>query len=360
MYKINRYPTTSDRSLKAHSAADEYLLQHTKELTLAGKQITIYNDRFGYLSTHLAQHNPTLVTSYKSQEKSILANLQSNDIDITNVRFQNHLGEGAPTDIALVRIPKSLDLLRLYFAEILASANDDTVVVCSFMTKHFTKQLLTVAGEHFEDVNQSLAWKKSRLLLLSKPKQKTGQELIHEVSYQDKTGTEHVLRQYYGVFSAKHIDYATQFLLEHLDIDDTDNKILDLASGNGVIAYACRLQNKEAEIHLLDDSQLAIASSQLNLTDANTTFHHSDTMNELPDSHFDLVVCNPPFHFEHENTIDIALALFKGARRVLSATGRFVCVANLHLNYKTHLEQLFTQVDSLAQNDKFVVYQCWK
>ncbi|MBL4708340.1 MAG: methyltransferase, partial [Flavobacteriales bacterium] len=42
-------------------------------------------------------------------------------------------------------------------------------------------------------------------------------------------------KQYWGVFSAKHIDYATQYFLEHIKLNPTDNSILDLASGNGVI-----------------------------------------------------------------------------------------------------------------------------
>ena len=37
------------------------------------------------------------------------------------------------------------------------------------------------------------------------------------------------------MFSADHIDYATQYFLDHLKIKKTDQCILDLASGNGII-----------------------------------------------------------------------------------------------------------------------------
>ena len=63
---------------------------------------------------------------------------------------------------------------------------------------------------------------------------------IHSILFENKKEKTHTYQQYFGVFSAKHIDYATQFLLEHLKVLPDEHSILDLASGNGVISTEIR------------------------------------------------------------------------------------------------------------------------
>ena len=76
--------------------------------------------------------------------------------------------------------------------------------------------------------------------------------------------------------------------------------------------------------------------------------------------YFDVVISNPPFHFEHENNIEVSLSLFQQVFNKLKPNGRFQLVANSHLNYRTHLLKIFPEVISTAENEKFVVYECIK
>jgi len=256
--------------------------------------------------------------------------------------------------------PKSMGLFRLFLVHIHQSVTEDTAVICSFMTKYFTKQMLAIASEYFDITEQSLAWKKSRLLILSNPKKNNNYNIINSIQHTDLSNETVEIKQYYGVFSAKHIDYATQFLIENLELDSNVGRVLDVASGNGIIAYEILKLKSDVELHLIDDSYLANASAKINLEHTDAMIHYDNNLDKLEDEYFDLVVCNPPFHFEHENTIEIALELFSGIERVLHEDGRFLCVANLHLNYKTHLTRIFQDVDVMALNGKFVVYECWK
>ena len=73
---------------------------------------------------------------------------------------------------------------------------------------------------------------------------------------------------------------------------------------------------------------------------------------------FDLVVSNPPSHFEYETNIEIAITLFKEVARCLKPDGRFVIVASKHLNFKTHLERIFERCKISAENNKFIIYEC--
>jgi 23S rRNA (guanine1835-N2)-methyltransferase len=356
---IKRYPPTSNRSLQAWSAADELLLETLANRDLSGRTIAIYEDRFGYLSAHLHRHAPWTIVSYRSQRKALEMNLGNNGLSIEPERWISPLDPlPRPVHLAIVRVPKSLDLFRLYLAKLAPFLDDDAVVLCPFMTRHFSPQMLAIAGEYFEVVEQSLARKKARLLILEKPRTSPSEELINVIDVTFEDDRHESLGQYYGVFSAGHVDYATQFLLQHLELRDTDHKILDLASGNGVIARAIQRRKPDAELHLLDDFLLAIESSRLNMSGGNVHFHWADSLDGLPRGSFDLVVSNPPFHFDHENNIEIPLRLFQQTAAVLEKGGRFVCVANRHLNYRPHLQKLFRTVTIPAQNERYVIYAC--
>lgn len=353
-YTINRHPLEENSSLQAWSAADEHLLQHLEGTSLANKEIVILNDRFGFLTCFLHAYQPSSIQSNKSEEKATLQNLLDNQLDVNSISFFTPLTlPEKKLDIGLLKIPKSLELFRLFLYTLSINWNKEAVLFCGFMTRHFSPQILKIAAEFFEEVEQSRAWKKSRVLILKSPKAFETKEMIHRIHF-----GEQVFQQYFGVFSAKHIDYASQFLIENLSLDPNYQRVLDLASGNGVLAAAVRKQNSNCALHLLDDSYLAVESSKLNLTGSNTFFHCDNTLSIFEDNYFDCVVSNPPFHFEHEVNIETSLNLFIEVQRCLSPEGCFILVANKHLNYKTHLSLLFSQISIVNENSKFIIYKC--
>ncbi len=360
-FNITRYPETTNRSLRAWNAGDEYMLLQLGEMELKPKTVAIYNDRFGFLGATLHHLQPFMVIDRKSQQKSLQMNLDSNQLEWNPERLVSPLSDLPETvDIGIIHIPKTLDLFRLYLNHLTRSLADDGLVICSFMTKYFSPQMLDIAGEFFEDVEQSLARKKARVLILRKKKNPPDLPVLNSIEFSfDENHTEK-LKQYFGVFSGSNIDYATQFLMKHLKVEQEDQTVLDMASGNGVIARAIQLQKPDADIHLLDDSLLAIESSKQNLNSENAHFHWNDTLHDLDKDSFDLVVSNPPFHFEHETNIEVSIELFQEVFEVLKPGGRFICVANQHLNYKTHLDKIFKAVEVIAQNKKFILYKSLK
>jgi len=357
-FKISRYPHSENKSLRAWSSADEHLLKYVEEEKLELKNIAIYNDLFGFLSCILDQHKPLNIIGYKSQEKALHINAKENGIKLDKNNLRNPLEALVdPISIAFIKIPKSMDLFKLYLNQLVEQLDDDAKVLCGFMTKYFSPQMLSIASEYFEVVEQSKAWKKSRILVLSKKKAYKAPSIKHTLALDEGQ----TLEQYYGVFSAKNIDFASQFLIENLTIHEDENTILDLASGNGVLALVAKNKKEDSEIHLLDDSILAIESSKINLsTKENVHYHYDDTLNHFEDDFFDLVISNPPFHFENENNIEVALELFKGVYKSLKKGGRFTMVSSYHLNFKTHLEKLFPQTKIVCSNQKFVIYDCFK
>lgn len=353
-YRIVRHDYSGDKSLRAWSAADEYLLEAFGAAEKTANNLVLYNDRFGYLSCYLHDHTPTTVLTHKSQEKAIEANFNNNNLALPS--FSNPLSSFEnKMDCVLMKVPKSLGLFQLFLEQIVHNSTENVTVTCAFMTRHFSPKLLQIAEQYFDVVEQSRAVKKARLLVLSKKKDPVEREIICALEYKDQ-----VYEQYLGVFSADHIDYATQFFLEHIELADTDQRVLDLASGNGIIGNELFKELPDAEIHLLDDAYLAVRSAELNVQGANIHHHHNNELAAFESDSLDLIVTNPPFHFEYEVNINIPIKLFKECLRCLKKGGSLQMVASQHLNYKTHLEPLFSDVQVLAEDKKFVVYKCTK
>lgn len=358
---IIRYPATKLNSLQAWNAADTYILNYLRDEKIKIDGLSISNDRFGYLAANLASHGPSQTLTYKSQEKAIRLNFGANNLELDDSKLVNPLEElKTPINVGLIKVPKSTELFGLYLDQICSVLSKDGIVVCGFMTKYFNKKILDMAGLFFEEVDQNLAWKKSRLLILKKKKNGVLFQKEHSISFEhDKTGSIQV-QQYAGVFSSNNIDYATQFFIDHLKVEDIDQKVLDIGSGNGILSISAKALNKDAEIHLVDDSYLAIESSRLNLKDEKAHFHYNDTLDEIESDSMDLAISNPPFHFEFETNIEVPVNLFKQIHRCLRDGGKFKSVASKHLNFKTHLEPLFTSTKIIAENTKFVIYESVK
>ena len=353
-YSIKRYPVSKNNSLKPWGASDELCVNYISEHNV--KKIAIANDSFGFLSVCLNGYLPCIIVNNKTQELSIKNNLEQNKIPQQNVHFSYPLKALEKNiDIGILKIPKALDLFELYLQQLHQNLSVEGTIVCGFMTKYFTPQLLKIAEKYFNHIEQSKAVKKARLLILKQKKAIEPVQLLHTIDYKNQK-----IKQYYGVFSANHIDYATQFLIEHFALDATEKTVLDLASGNGILAKTVLEQNPTAEVHLLDDSYLAIASSKLNLSEYNCHYHHAYNLDQFEDNFFNLVISNPPFHFEYETNISVPLGMFTQVARCLKPTGRFIMVANRHLSYKKHLQNRFSSVEIIAENAKFVVYECFE
>jgi len=362
MMLVSRFPKSNNISLKAWSAADEFLVQDFSQKLSEEDKVAIYNDRFGYLACNLHNNNPISVISDKSSELAIIHNFEKNDLEVNQSLFQNPLHKLSENiNKAIIKVPKSIELYRLYIEHICENSTDDIEITAAFMTKYFSKQLVEIAQEYFEEVSQSKAQKKSRLIFMSGKKEFKKSNLINNVILDRNTK----LQQYYGVFSASKIDVATRFLLDTLEVYPHEKQILDLASGNGVIAYYINniFKKKEwpdLELHLVDDSFLALESSKLNLEGDNIHFHYDANMESIADNSLDLIISNPPFHFEYEINNEVAISLFSKVYAALEEGGRFLVVYNRHLNYNTWLKNIFPQTRIVKENHRFVVLECSK
>ena len=352
-HQLKRLPRHHHHSLKAWNAADELLIKHIRP---DDKMIGIYNDSFGYLSCQLIDYSLAIITDLRSQEEAIRENIAATGKMVDGNIFHKLTSTLSKTvDIALLKIPKSLDLFELYLQHIHQSISENGTVYCGFMTKYFNASLLKKAEKYFSNISQTKAEKKARVIILSGKKALNKSNSIESYHYNDKE-----IQQYKGIFSGGKIDAATDFLITNLNIPSNAHFILDLACGNGIIGLNIMQNTALSELHLLDDSHLAIASAKMNIRSEQAFFHHAYHLNDFKNNTFDWIITNPPFHFGHTIDIGIPLQLFKEAYEKLAPNGILTIVANKNLGYEKHLRALFKQVSIVNQNHQFKIYECRK
>ncbi|MGX5173368.1 methyltransferase [Aliikangiella sp. IMCC44653] len=366
---LKRFPPSSDKSLRAWSAADELLLEHLKELKISPESnILIVNDAFGALSVSLAHFNPTVWVDSLQSKIAIENNLshlnltkQVNFLEFTpsfnpQLLIQN-IATAKPFDLVVMQVPKHNSLLTYQLAQLKQWLTPNAQIIATGMTKTIHNSNLQIFSKVIGTTRTSLAKKKARLIF-SKYQNQVKTE-VYLKSYQTHPDNLEVLG-YPGVFSRAKLDLGAAVMLKHLPQLTANQNALDLGCGNGVLGATLAKRSPSANIYLADESFLAVASAKATFAVnklSNGQFFHSDVLSQVNTPKLDVIVCNPPFHQQNVQTLSIAQKMFKQSAKALNSTGELRVVANRHLKYAGELKRLFHQVKPISNDPKFIVWQ---
>lgn len=362
---LARYPQDSHPSLQAFDAADEYLLNelHASNPTPQSK-LLIVNDNFGALACSLA--NQFAVTSYSDSHLAELAlydNLTNNNLLLNSVKFIAST-QALPDQyqIVLLRIPKTLALLEEQLIQLQPHINTNTMFLASAMVKHLSKAATELLEKYIGSVQASLAVKKARLLKVT-PLNKDLIKSPYPSHYSIKE-LQLQLTNHANVFCREGLDIGSRVLIPYLTHQPHLVKVADLGCGNGILGIVFAQHNPQAELTLVDESYMAIASAKANwqqaLADRSATIEVADGLSKQDKDSLDCVLCNPPFHQQQVIGDFIAKRMFKQASQSLKPEGELWVVANRHLGYFQLLKKLFKQVTTITQTNKFVVLKAIK
>ncbi len=362
---LKRYPEQHNSPLQAFDAADEYLLKHLSELSLSGQsRCLILNDNFGALAISLAEH-----MQVHSSGDSFLAhqalrnNLDHNQRPADAVQIlQSEQPFQGPYDCVLIRVPKTLALLEEQLIRLQSHISDRTIIVAAGMIKHLPRSAGDLLERYIGPVQASLAEKKARLLFVT-PTNIAQAQSPYPSSYElDKPKIS--LRNHAGVFCREALDIGTRFLLPHLPSGLGHAHVADLGCGNGVMAIVCALENPEAQLLLVDESYMAVQSAQENWQQAlgqrPVTIYAGDGLGAVQPQTLDVVLCNPPFHQQQVVGDFLARRMFQQSHRALKPGGQLWVVGNRHLGYHITLKRMFSKVEQIAANAKFVIFKASK
>jgi 16S rRNA G1207 methylase RsmC len=348
---LQRYPHRKRELLQAWDSADELLLEHLSATDWTGKRIAILNDSFGALTRQLMDFNPVCYTDSYVSAKAIQINTQERIQPISDLTQLTGL-----FDLAVMKLPKNLSFFEDELCHLSQHLQPGAQVICAYMVKHQANTSFDLLTKRIGPTHTSLAKKKARLIFAPFEQAPSTSPYPFQVSIED---FEKPFTHFSNLFSRGQLDIGTRFFLQHLPTAHSKKVIWDLGCGNGIIGIAAKRQNPEASIIFSDESMMAIQSARTNFEKyfpgQTAEFRWSHGGEGQPDHSVDLVLCNPPFHQGARVGDDIALEMFREARRALKPGGRLRVIGNSHLHYPAALLRLFGNSDIVARDPKFTI-----
>lgn len=365
---LNRYPETQVSNLQAWDAADEHLLNFLIESKIISKDvhanIAIINDNFGALSCSIKKYSPSsnifIETDAKTSQLGIQGNLKQNKLIESNITWlTSHESLPSVPSLVLVKLPKNLTYFTDQLIRLSHILPQGFQIYISAKAKSISSSLLQLIEKYFGQANASLTWKKTRVITaIFDGKQRAKQQALNWSISEYQLN----ITNFSNVFAANKLDIGARVMLENMPKGEY-KQIIDLGCGNGVLGLRAAQLWPQADIHFIDDSEIAVETSKYNWQHNHFPhdqgyFHWNDCLSDLKNNiDADLILCNPPFHQGEAITDHIAWQMFNDARKQLKSGGILHVVGNRHLGYHIKLTRLFGNCKTIASNGKFVILQ---
>lgn len=158
-----------------------------------------------------------------------------------------------------------------------------------------------------------------------------------------------------GVFSADGIDPGSAILAATLP-PKLGEVVGDFGAGWGFLSGEILKRDMVKSVHLIEAEYAAINCARENISDSRAEFHWADVTRYKALPAFDTIVMNPPFHISRSADPNIGKAFLSAAGRFLKPRGNLWVVANRHLPYEAHLQEVFRKVTEEGGDSKFKVF----
>ena len=362
--ELGRHPYDADPALQAWSAADTLLARWALETSPSTSTHIVYNDAFGALTTLLVHTGKPVVQVSDSclTQRATLWNLDANGLDSKNLQLVDSLtvpripGDDRPA--VLIRLPKSLALLEFQLRQLRKILPTGISVAAAGMIKDVHSSTLELFDRLLGDTETDLAEQKARLIRVRVAERPESPNPFPTKWPLPGLGVTMINQA--AVFSREGLDPGTRLLLKHFPhLKNGPQTIIDLGCGNGVLGLAAARRATEAEVYCVDESFMAVWSAResfrANEMGGRGFFLAGDGLEDFERASADVILCNPPFHFQNAQTREIALRFFDQARYVLKAGGDLWVVANRHLGHHKALTERFKTVRTAALNESYIV-----
>lgn len=157
------------------------------------------------------------------------------------------------------------------------------------------------------------------------------------------------------VFSKKGLDFGTRTLLESLNIDSLNGKILDFGCGYGPIGIFLASHNLDVDMIDINNRAVELSKKNSKINRVTTNVYQSNMYENVKEK-YNYIISNPPIRVGN----DILYKILIGAKEHLNKEGHLIFVINKNQGAKTvakKLEDYYT-VKILNKNKGFFVIDC--
>lgn len=370
--KLERYPFAGQKSHQAWDAADEWIV---KRFPVPDTSLYIVGEAFGVLGTAWSGSGIIALSDSHLSLSALEENRRLNPDKAVGTLKKCPITEASPAgaadDIAddetptpcriIIRLPKAIDLLESYIRAALILAGTDTEIWIGGMDKRWNRGVQKITEKLLETVKVFPFERHARWIQFKPRPENT--ELP-----QSNQAAEWELERYPisilpapAVFSAAGLDGGTAAFIEAFPETQAEaaDISVDLGCGSGILGLCAAYLNPEGRVIFTDESYLAVKNAETNFKlngfSAEADFIVSNGAEGLDDNSVDLVLCNPPFHYQNIQTREPAEFLFNEAKRILKAGGTIQVVGNSHLGYHKLLKEYFPNARDVYRSDKFTV-----
>jgi len=162
---------------------------------------------------------------------------------------------------------------------------------------------------------------------------------------------------YPGLFAKGKVDPASAALLEAMPPLEDDARVLDFASGAGLLSMVLKRLQPSATFQLIDADAVAVKASRENVPGALALC--GDTWGRLPSyRRYDRIVSNPPIHTGKGRDYSVLTRLVEGAEARLLPNGTLWLVVQRQIPVRPMLEAAFDDVEVAHEDTRFRVWRC--
>jgi 16S rRNA (guanine1207-N2)-methyltransferase len=185
-------------------------------------------------------------------------------------------------------------------------------------------------------------------------------DIEKEIKYNYKDVTL-VLKTNTGVFSKNNIDFGTRVMLETLDCDFKNKKVLDLGCGYGIIGLAIAKANPSSSVDMVDVNPRAVELANNNklINKISNASVYESNLYEKINLEYDYIISNPPIRAGKKTVFGVVEEAYN---HLVSGGSIFVVIQKKQgaLSLMKRMEEVFSNATILDKEKGYFIIESKK
>lgn len=368
-WTLERYPQYGNTTLRAWSAADEFLVDSV-QLKTRNKplRVLVLNDTYGAVAIPFHDQRTTVMVDSYLSEVAIRRNMKLNRIPEEEIQFLSSVDEiQQKFDLLLINMPASFSLLEYQLQRVRGHLQSKCGVFAVAMSKDANNELYNILQQNLGPTSGPTVPSRKKARLFQIELDADTRRYMKDVplrSYKIADPDAEIVCAP-GVFSADRLDEGTRLLLEHIPSSKTPIDIADYGSGSGVLGLVALMQSPRSSLLLIDESRLAIHSSREtfrrnNLDSDRVTYRLANGFVGTAPESLDLVLSHPEITQDDLFHPWMGHQFIQHSHAVLRPGGSLLFVTQKRHPILPIVEQIFPSSTIVEEDDVYRVISAQK